>query len=168
MIFHNICFIGLPHAGKTFIGRRLAKRRKCKFTDTDNIIINKYNKKLKDIIKENGNSKFLDIEKDSILNFKTNNINNIISTGGSVIYRDESMNYLKNKLDCKFIYLYLPYDIWVEKIKDPVKRGVIVPPNYSLKDLYNERHKLYEKHQSMSIRSDDKMRVINYLYFNDI
>ena len=39
MLFHNICFIGLPHAGKTFIGRRLAKRRQCKFTDTDNIII---------------------------------------------------------------------------------------------------------------------------------
>ena len=33
MLFHNICFIGLPHAGKTFIGRRLAKRRKCKFID---------------------------------------------------------------------------------------------------------------------------------------
>ena len=83
--YRNLCFIGMPHSGKTFIGNNLALIRNMNFTDTDYLIKEKYHKKLKTLIKEYGNERYLDIERDCILELKTHKNNNIISTGGSAI-----------------------------------------------------------------------------------
>ena len=49
-MFKNICFIGLPYSGKSYIGNKLFRIMNKGFIDTDNIIKSVYNKDLKDII----------------------------------------------------------------------------------------------------------------------
>ena len=46
---------------QTFIGNNLALIRNMNFTDTDYLIKEKYHKKLKTLIKEYGNERYLDI-----------------------------------------------------------------------------------------------------------
>ena len=41
-MFRNICLIGLPHSGKTIIGKKLYKHLNKGFVDTDDIIRSKY------------------------------------------------------------------------------------------------------------------------------
>ena len=58
----NIALIGMPTSGKSTIGIVLAKMLGYSFVDTDILIQNKANKKLKDIIETNGAEGLLEIE----------------------------------------------------------------------------------------------------------
>ena len=59
MIRNSYCLIGLPFSGKSYLGRYVSFYKNKGFIDTDNIIKYKYNKELKDIIKEEGDKRFM-------------------------------------------------------------------------------------------------------------
>lgn len=44
----------------------------------------------------------------------------------------------------KVVYLDISYDEMVRRIGNIVDRGVAIPEGYTLKDLYDERTRLYE------------------------
>ena len=90
----NIVLIGMPSSGKTTIGKPLSLALGMDFIDTDNIIIAKENKELKDIVNQDGLKKFLEIQEKSLLELHLTNY--VISTGGSVIYNKTAMEHLKN------------------------------------------------------------------------
>ena len=39
----------------------------------------------------------------------------------------------------------------LERLGDYVHRGVVLPAGYSLEDMYNERHALYERYADITI-----------------
>ena len=59
---NSISLIGMAGAGKSSIGKKLAKRLNFHFVDSDLIIEKKYGKSLQNILNENGNKKFKEIE----------------------------------------------------------------------------------------------------------
>ena len=146
----NIVLIGMPTCGKTTIGKRLNELYENKFKDTDHLIINKYKKSLKEICNK-GKKEFKKIEEEIILNLElNNNKQNVISTGGSVIYNINSMNKL-NEMNCNIVYLKLDYCEISKRLIDPISRGVLIEPNETLEDLYNKRIILYEKFANIII-----------------
>ena len=58
----NIILIGMPAVGKSSVGIVVAKRFGYEFVDTDLLIQKQEGKLLKDIIAEEGNERFLEIE----------------------------------------------------------------------------------------------------------
>ena len=54
------------------------------------------------------------------------------------------------------IYLKLPYDEIKERLGDLTKRGVVLKPGQTLKDLYEERIPLYEKYADITINCTGK------------
>ena len=62
MISKNIVLIGMPGAGKSTIGVILAKVLGYQFIDTDLLIQKREKRLLKDIIKEDGLERFIQIE----------------------------------------------------------------------------------------------------------
>lgn len=148
-MYRNICLIGLPHAGKTTIGKQLIPKLKKGFIDTDDIIRAKYDCPLSSLIERCGNQEFLKIERDVVQSLICENT--IISTGGSVIYHKSTMEHLKINLDSKIIHLKLNKLDFLQKATDLKRRGVVLEEGQSLDDFYESRIKLYDQYADYSI-----------------
>ena len=152
-MFKNICLIGLPYSGKSYLGKRLAKYKKSGFIDIDKMIELNHKKELHQIISEKGINKFIEYENKIATSLYCHN--NIISPGGSIVYSSESMYHFKNILKSKIIYLKLSFNEFENRIVDINKRGIIMKPGYDLKELYNERILLCEKYSDKTIDVDN-------------
>ena len=137
----NIVLIGMPGSGKSTCGVLAAKALLKNFFDTDLLFQGLEEKKLQDIIDEDGIEYFLNAEERTILSLDINAT--VISTGGSVVYSDKAMAHLKE--NGKIVFLNLSYDTMVSRIKNISSRGVVVKEGNSLEDMYNERLPMYQK-----------------------
>ena len=155
-MFRNICLIGMPYSGKSFLSRLLYKSLQKGHIDTDDLIRSRYNCNLDELIKKVGNDTFLTIENKIIKNIVCKNT--IIATGGSVIYNHSSMDYLKNDLDSEIYHLYISYPEFLRRMKNIESRGVIMNKKYSYKDLYDERIELYNLYADHTINVDSLFR----------
>ena len=142
----NITLIGMPISGKTTIGKELAKELNYNFIDLDQYIENKYQMKLSEIIEKFGNNEFKKIEEEKMLEMSGQN--NIFSTGGSVVYSEKGMEYLKSI--SRVIFLNQDLDILKERMKeiDMQERGIVFEEGESYDTLFNERLPLYKKHST--------------------
>jgi shikimate kinase len=147
-MYRNICLIGLPHSGKTTLGKKLYQHLYKGFIDTDDVIRARYRTSLQDIIKEHGKNKYLEIEKDVICSLKVNNM--VISTGGSVIYQPETMKHLKETLNSDVYHLFLSKKVFLERANLD-ERGIIMKPGQTMQELYNERIHLYDKYSNRTL-----------------
>ncbi|MDE6111654.1 MAG: AAA family ATPase, partial [Eubacterium sp.] len=129
----NIVLIGMPGSGKSTCGVLAAKALLKNFFDTDLLIQNLENKRLQEIIDENGISYFEKAEEEAILSLDIQGT--VIATGGSVVYSDKAMQHLK-KLG-KIIYLHLDYETMTGRLKNITTRGVVLKKGDTLLDMYN-------------------------------
>lgn len=142
--------IGMPGCGKSCMGRFLSRKLKIDLIDSDKLIEENANKNLNELIKEIGNDGFRKLEEETLLSIDKEDC--ILSTGGSAVYSDAAMKHLKKK--GKLIYLYCSYPVIKDRLGDFSKRGVIMGPDQTLKDLYDERTALYKKYADIIISCD--------------
>ena len=155
--------IGMPGCGKSCMGRAISRKLGMKNIDADRVIEHRRGKKLHELIDEFGMDGFKEIEQEDLLTIDMDNI--ILSTGGSAVYYPAVMEHYK-KIG-KIIYLYCSYDVIEKRLGDFSKRGVVLKPGQTLKDLYDERTVLYKKYADIIVDcsgeaySKYQMRVIN-------
>lgn len=148
----NIALIGMPTSGKSTVGVVLAKMLGFSFVDTDILIQNRENKKLKDIIDIEGIEGLLRIESEVIQNLNVDNY--VIATGGSAVYSAEAMAHLKEI--SKVVYLEVDLIDLTRRMTDMRQRGVVFREGQTLEGLFNERKSLYEKYADYTISEKDK------------
>jgi len=150
----NITFIGMSGVGKSTIGRKLASDFGYKFIDIDKIIENKEGINLQTILDKMGDSEFIKLEEQSVLGLSFVK-NTIISPGGSIIYSDRALNYLKSI--STIIYLGVSLKEIEKRLSSSKKlRGIVGLKHKTLTELYNERVPLYEKYADIQIDVTDK------------
>ena len=155
--------IGMPGCGKSCMGRAISRKLGMKNVDADRVIEQRRGKKLHELISEFGMDGFKEIEQEVLLTIDMDNI--ILSTGGSAVYYPAVMEHYK-KIG-KIIYLYCSYDVIEKRLGDFSKRGVVLAPGQTLRDLYEERTVLYKKYADIIVDcsgeaySKYQMRVIN-------
>lgn len=115
--------------------------------DADKVIEHRKGKKLHELIEEFGMGGFKRIEEEVLLTIDMDNI--ILSTGGSAVYYPKVMEHYKNR--GKIIYLYCSYDVIERRLGDFSKRGVVLKPGQTLRDLYEERTALYKKYADIIV-----------------
>ncbi len=148
----NIILIGMPAVGKSTVGVVVAKRLGYQFIDTDLLIQNQEKRLLKEIIEEEGIDGFLSIENQVNSDLEVDHT--VISPGGSVVYCQEAMQHFK-KIG-KVVYLKVAYPIIEERISSAKDRGVVLREGQTLRTLYDERVKLFEKYADITIVEDGK------------
>ncbi|MDR1402681.1 MAG: shikimate kinase [Tannerellaceae bacterium] len=89
----RIYLIGYMGAGKTTVGRELAKQMNVSFIDLDHYIEARYHKKIGQLFDENGEAVFRDIEC-KLLHEVAMFENVVISTGGGVPCFFDNMSYM--------------------------------------------------------------------------
>jgi len=150
-MYRNICLLGLPHSGKTTLGRELYKYLGKGFIDTDNIIRARYKQDIPELLHSYGRQKYLEIEQSVITSLQVHN--NVIATGSSVIYEPESMKHLQERLDSKICYLYLSKNAFLNRISKVDKRGIVMKKHQYVQNLYNESTPLYEQYADQRINA---------------
>ena len=145
-----ITFIGMPGCGKSCMGRAMSGKLKMKLIDSDKLIEKRYGKKLQELIDELGIVEFRRIEEEVLLSIEGDNL--VISTGGSAVYSEAGMKHLKDL--GKIFYLFCTYETVKERIGDFSKRGIVLKPGQTIKDLFDERAPLYKKYADVTILCD--------------
>ena len=143
--------IGMPGSGKSCMSRAMLGKVDARIVDSDRLIEAAEGKKLAEIIKEVGNDGFKKIEERTLLGVSGEE-NLLLATGGSAVYSETAMNHLKSI--GKVIYLYVSFETMIKRIGDYSKRGIIIRPDQTIRDLYNERTELYEKYADVTINCD--------------
>ncbi len=148
----NIVLIGMPGSGKSTVGVVLAKIMGYHFMDSDLLIQEKEKRLLSEIIEQEGAGGFLAIE--NRINAGISCEKTVIATGGSAVYGAEAMEHLKKT--GTVVYLKLSYEELTTRLGDLRGRGVVLKDGQTLKDLYEERIRLYEKYADVTIEEDGK------------
>ena len=146
----NIILIGMPAVGKSTVGVVVAKRLGYRFLDTDILIQEETGKLLREIIAEQGIEGFLKVE--DAINSKVNVKKTVVSPGGSVVYCENPMKHYKET--GKIQYLKVSYETISKRLRNAKKRGVVLKEGQTLKDLDDERVKLFEKYADITVVED--------------
>lgn len=143
----TITLIGMPAVGKSCMGRAIAKHFNMKLVDGDKVIEATDGRKLQQIMDEDGLEGFKRIEEKTLLTIDEDNI--VFTPGGSAVYYPSVMERFKEK--GIVVYLYASAEVISNRLVDFSKRGVVLKPGMTMKDLYNERAPLFEKYADITI-----------------
>ena len=148
----NIVLIGMPGSGKSTIGVVLAKRLGYDFVDSDLVIQGAYHKTLEQLIEENGDAGFIQIEND--INKSLEYTKTVIATGGSVVYGSEAMEHLKSI--GTIVYLKVSEADLNERLGSLKERGVVSNGKTTVKEIFDDRRALYEKYAEITVNLEGK------------
>ncbi len=148
----NIVLIGMPGSGKSTIGVVLAKRLGYDFVDSDLVIQGAYHKTLEQLIEENGDAGFIQIEND--INKSLEYTKTVIATGGSVVYGSEAMEHLKSI--GTIVYLKVSEADLNERLGSLKERGVVSNGKTTVKEIFDDRRALYEKYAEIKVNLEGK------------
>lgn len=152
----NITLIGMAGAGKSTIGRALAKHLGYTFIDVDHLIREKTRMPLQTLIDKEGDLAFIRFEEEAILRIEPVD-RSVISSGGSVIYSEKAMTHLKTI--SKIIFLDTAFRSIAKRLPNARKRGIVGLRDRSLKELFEERVVLYQKYADFSIKLNGKENI---------
>ena len=138
----NIFFVGLMGAGKTTIGKLLAKKLKKSFYDTDHEIEKKLGVKVSVIFELEGEEGFRKRET-QMIDELTQKKNIILATGGGVILNETNRLFLKER--GQVIYLNAKPQNLAKRMAFDKDRPLLQQGNMldTLTALYKVRHPLY-------------------------
>jgi shikimate kinase len=165
----NIFLIGPMGAGKSTIGRALAKELKLEFFDTDEVIEERTGASVSWIFDVEGEDGFRRREQ-KVIEELTQKNNIVLATGGGVVTTPENRTALAGR--GTVIYLKTSLAQQFERTKRDTKRPLLQTPNLEgrLEDLRLEREPLYEELADVSFETDKLTvkavanKIIKYLY----
>ena len=141
----NIILIGMAGCGKSTVGVLLAKILGYNFIDTDLLIQERANRRLFEIIRDDGIEAFMSLENETLLSVKADKT--VIATGGSAVLCSEAMEHLKAL--GRVVYIKLPFEEIEKRIDNLETRGILMKEGQILKDVFNEREPLYNKYSDI-------------------
>ena len=106
---------------------------------------------LQEIIDKEGSGAFLKTEEKTILSLHCHNA--VIATGGSVVFSEKAMEYLKK--DGVVLYLDISFEEMVRRLKNIATRGIVLVAGQGLRDMFDQRVPLYEKFADITIDCSD-------------
>jgi len=145
----NITFIGMAGAGKSYMGKTLARRLKYRYLDFDAEIEKKYKKTLKELIEEYGESGFIKLEEKIVIKH-TRERDTIFSPGGSIVYSKNAMHHLRRY--SLVVYLDVPFKVISGRVRSIIERGIIRKGAITLREVYKNRKKLYRKYAHVTVK----------------
>ncbi|MEY3254442.1 MAG: hypothetical protein RJA01_448 [Actinomycetota bacterium] len=146
--------IGPPGAGKSSIGKSLAKRMNLNFIDTDELIENRSGKKISDIFLEDGEAGFRALEKESVLE-ALRQADSIISLGGGAVLDSETQSVLREMN--RVVYLEVSISNAAPRIGFNRDRPLLLGnPRQQWLSLMEHRKPIYESLAKYQVSTDNR------------
>ena len=151
----KIVLIGPPGAGKSTVGRALAKLLNLDFIDSDKEIERVTGRKISEIFVEDGEDFFRKIELSTVKEL-LNNLNGVISLGGGAPINSEIQKMLQNG-NFEVIFLDVSISQAANRIGFNKERPLLlVNPRQQWIKLMNERRSIYENVSNQYLLTDSK------------
>ncbi len=157
----NLFLVGLPGAGKSTLGRQLARRLRKPFVDADTELEKRLGVSIPTIFEIEGEAGFRDRE-EGVLAELTVLSNVVLSTGGGAVLRPGNRQRLRD--NGTVIYLHAePVTLWA-RIRHSRNRPLLQTsdPLARLADLYRQRDALYRETAAYVVESErgEVMRLV--------
>jgi shikimate kinase len=123
----NIYLVGMMGAGKSTVGKLLAKRLEYGFIDTDTTIAQVVGQSVNDIFQSAGEGEFRQIES-QILGEISAYTRLVVATGGGIVIQRDNWSHLQQGL---VIWLDVPIDVLFERLSQDTEnpRPLLQTPN---------------------------------------
>ena len=150
----KIVLIGPPGAGKTSIGKLLAKKLDRSFVDSDKAIEERTGKKITEIFAEDGEPRFRAIEREVVLELLDSE-NEIISLGGGSVLNEEIQRRLTKEEGV--VYLQVSISNAAPRVGFNKDRPLLMlNPRQRWIQLMEERRPIYEGLARHTFLTDNK------------
>jgi len=147
--------IGPPGAGKSSVGRALAKLLQCEVLDTDKEVERISGKKIAEIFTEDGEPAFRAIEKDVVLQALKNEIGIVALGGGSVLDNDVA-DFLRGS-EIVVAYLEVSISQAAPRVGFNKERPLLaLNPRQQWMSLMEKRRPIYESLATLRIATDNR------------
>lgn len=159
----RVILIGFMGAGKSTLGKKIAKKMDLPFIDSDRVIEERYQKSIGEIFAENGESYFRTLESDFITSLE-NKDEFVLATGGGMPCFGKNMELL-NELGTTFYLERSPKELanrlFNAKTRRPLIDGLEQEELVSfIEDKLSLREEYYKAAQVILGREDQTVHVI--------
>ena len=153
---NNIVLCGFMGAGKTVVGKELAKIMGCRFIDTDELIEKEQGMEIKAIFAVHGEDYFRDLEHEACK--KISQMKNcVVSTGGGALTYERNVEAFKEG-GGKIVFLDASFDSICDRIGESTTRPLFQDKEQA-KALYEKRREIYENAADFSVDGDLSARM---------
>lgn len=141
-------------AGKTTMGRQLAKKLRLDFYDSDKVIEERTGATIPLIFELEGEAGFRQREQAAIDDL-TQKDNIVLATGGGAVLREENRQHLKSR--GTVIYLHSDISHLMERIRHDRNRPLLqtADPEAKLRELMAQREPLYRETAHITVNTGD-------------
>ena len=152
----NIVLMGFMGAGKTTIGKKLAKALEYEFIDTDEWIEKEQGRKISNIFAEDGEVVFRDMETDLLRRLQNSEEKFVLSVGGGMPVREENRALLRNL--GIVIYLKTSKEEIIRRVSGDKNRPLLQDGDLEEKvtSLMNAREQIYVETAHVDVITDGK------------
>ncbi|MBQ5674616.1 MAG: shikimate kinase [Lachnospiraceae bacterium] len=152
----NIVLMGFMGAGKTTIGKKLAKALEYEFIDTDEWIEKEQGRKISDIFAEDGEAVFRDMETDLLKRLQGREEKFVLSIGGGMPVREQNRALLRNL--GIVIYLKTSKEEIIRRVSGNKNRPLLQGGDLEEKvtNLMNARAQIYVETAHVEVITDGK------------
>ncbi len=171
MLSDKIVLIGPPGAGKSTVGKALAKELDCGFVDSDKEIEMKSNKKIIDIFVEEGEAAFRVME-EAVVTELLREFQGVIALGGGAPMNQEIQKIL-SKADYPVVFLEVSISQAANRVGFNKERPLLlINPRQQWINLMSTRRATYEGLAKEIISTDSKKpievakEIVNLLEIN--
>ncbi|MDD2958175.1 MAG: shikimate kinase [Lachnospiraceae bacterium] len=153
---NHIILIGFMGAGKTTLGRRLAKRMNLKFIDTDDYVEARAGKKISDIFAEQGEACFRQMETDALRQLMKSAERCVIAVGGGLPVLECNRRLLKQL--GTVVYLQTDIETLLNRLQGDTKRPKLQGGGLreKIEGLMAQRKEIYEETADAFVRTDHR------------
>lgn len=136
--------IGLPGAGKTTVGRQLARRLQLPFVDSDQVIESRIGCTIREFFEREGEAAFRDVE-EAVIDELTRGEACVLSTGGGAVLRPVNRQRLRER--GRVFYLRSTPEELMRRLRHDRTRPLlqVADPAQRLRELYAQRDPLYRE-----------------------
>ena len=166
----NLYLVGMMGAGKTTVGRILAKELKYRFFDTDDLIVRVANQSIAEIFDRLGEEAFRELET-KVLGELAAYQNSVVATGGGIVGRSINWGYLHYGI---VVWLDVPVEQLIQRLGSDTTRPLLREGDVKskLQSLLSERERFYaqadvrvstrggEKPEEVALRAIEEVRKV--------
>ncbi|HYG11779.1 MAG TPA: shikimate kinase, partial [Pyrinomonadaceae bacterium] len=139
----RIVLTGFMCAGKTTVARALAARLDCSMLDTDAALVEREGRSIEAIIKEDGEPRFRQIERDALRAILERDRARVIALGGGT-WTIADNRALIAAHDCLTVWLDAPFELCWRRIANSADARPLARERERARQLYDARRAAYE------------------------
>lgn len=141
----HIVLVGMMGAGKSSVGRVLAKRLDRTLYDSDEIIERRTGRTVREIWSTDGEPAFRELETEMLADAVASTTPSVIAAAGGVVLSEANRAVLKGD-DAHVVWLLADVDLLLDRVKAGMHRPLLdEDPEGTLRQMYEDRSDLYQE-----------------------